>query len=69
MTKSEQEIIDHANMMCEFGRMIINRSERNQNPKNNRVGLRILTGGLIQQNPLRERPDNLKLRIWGIERS
>ena len=39
--------------------------EQKKNSELKRAGLRLLTEGLIQQNPLRDRPLDLKSNIFG----
>lgn len=69
MKRSISGILSHARSLCTDGRFLIAKGEKNENPDIKRLGLKTLTEGLIQQNPLRERPDKPSYHIWGIERN
>jgi len=66
------DLVNYANRLCTDGRDMITSGKIDNEPGLKRAGLRTLTEGLIQQNPLRDRIPSLNNNIVGsrgVERS
>ena len=58
MNRRDIDIKIHADRLCQEGRRMFKDGEKNRDWELKRAGLKTLAEGLIQQNPLRNRPEN-----------
>ena len=58
MNKQDLVLKNYADRLCQEGRRMVKDGEKNRDWELKRTGLKTLAEGLIQQNPLRDRPEN-----------
>lgn len=65
MNKQDIILKNYTDRLCQEGRIMFEDGEKNRDRELKRAGLKTLAEGLIQQNPLRDRPENPRSHIRG----
>ena len=65
MNKQDLILKNYADRLCQEGRKMFKYGEEDHDWELKRTGLKTLAEGLIQQNPLRDRPENPRSHIRG----